>query len=119
MSWYIDKVWLLNQISLAQLKKNNKYSFYYNKFIIYLCKRNNGGNNIRENFRQATQTTINQGSTQVLWKGKHFLICKLMEIQYSQRHIMINHCDRHITHLSNLDISFVLLNKYLQNFFYI
>ena len=31
-------------------------------------------------------------------------------IQYSQRHTMINHCDRRITHLSDLDISFVLLN---------
>ena len=33
-------------------------------------------------------------------------------IQYSQRHTgsMINHCDRHTTHLSDLDISFVLLN---------
>jgi hypothetical protein len=32
------------------------------------------------------------------------------DIQYSQRHSVINHCDRHITHLSDLDISFVLLN---------
>ena len=31
-------------------------------------------------------------------------------IQYSQRHSMINHCDRCITHLGDLDISFVLLN---------
>ena len=31
-------------------------------------------------------------------------------VQYSQRHTMINHCDRHITLLSDLDISFVLLN---------
>ena len=33
-----------------------------------------------------------------------------MDIQYSQRHSVINHCDRHITHLSDTDISFVLLN---------
>ena len=32
------------------------------------------------------------------------------EVQYSQRHSVINHCDRHITHLGDLDISFVLLN---------
>ena len=31
-------------------------------------------------------------------------------VQYSQRHTMINHCDRCITLLSELDISFVLLN---------
>jgi len=33
-------------------------------------------------------------------------------VQYSQRHIVINHCecDKHITHFGNLDISFVLLN---------
>ena len=31
-------------------------------------------------------------------------------IQYSQRHTVINHCDRCITHLDDLDISFVLLN---------
>ena len=38
-------------------------------------------------------------------------------IQYSQRHTMINHCDRRITHLSDTDtvqsdtdISFVLFN---------
>jgi hypothetical protein len=33
-----------------------------------------------------------------------------LKLQYSQRHTMINHCDRRITHLSDLDISFVLLN---------
>jgi hypothetical protein len=35
-----------------------------------------------------------------------------MSVQYSQRHSMINHqhCDRHITHLSDLDIAFILLN---------
>ena len=32
------------------------------------------------------------------------------EIQYSQRHTVINHCDRHITHLSDTDITFILLN---------
>ena len=32
------------------------------------------------------------------------------EIQYSQRHTVINHCDRLITHLSDTDISFILLN---------
>jgi predicted ATPase len=31
-------------------------------------------------------------------------------IQYIQRHSVINHCDRRITHLGDLDISFVLLN---------
>jgi hypothetical protein len=30
--------------------------------------------------------------------------------QYSQRHSVINHCDRCITHLGDLDKSFVLLN---------
>ena len=30
-------------------------------------------------------------------------------VQYSQGHSVINHCDRHITHLGDLDISFVLL----------
>ena len=34
-------------------------------------------------------------------------------VQYSQRHTMINHCDRHITHLGDLDISFVLLIRYI------
>ena len=32
------------------------------------------------------------------------------QLQYSQRHTMINHCDRRITHLSDTDISFVLFN---------
>jgi hypothetical protein len=31
-------------------------------------------------------------------------------IQYSQGHTMINHCDRRITLLSDIDISFVLFN---------
>ena len=31
-------------------------------------------------------------------------------LQYSQRHTMINHSDRRITHLGDLDISFVLLD---------
>jgi hypothetical protein len=31
-------------------------------------------------------------------------------LQYSQRHDVINHYDRRITHLGDLDISFVLLN---------
>jgi len=30
-------------------------------------------------------------------------------IQYSQKHTMINHCDRHITLLSDTDISFDLI----------
>ena len=30
--------------------------------------------------------------------------------KYSQRHSVINHCGRHITHLNDLNISFVLLN---------
>ena len=34
----------------------------------------------------------------------------LCVLQYSQRHTMINHCDRRITHLSDTDISFVLFN---------
>jgi hypothetical protein len=40
-------------------------------------------------------------------------------IQYSQRHSMINHCDRHacIIHLGDLDLSFVILNIYGQNFY--
>ena len=33
-----------------------------------------------------------------------------LELQYSQRHTMINHCDRRITHLSDTDIFFVLFN---------
>ena len=33
-----------------------------------------------------------------------------MYVQYSQRHSMINHSDRRITHLGDLDISFVLYN---------
>lgn len=61
MSWYIDKVWLLNQISLAQLKKKQQIFFYYNKFIIYLCiKRNNGGH-YTDNFRQQHKPTKNKG----------------------------------------------------------
>jgi hypothetical protein len=31
-------------------------------------------------------------------------------LQYSQRHGVINHCDRHITLLSDTDISFGLFN---------
>ena len=31
-------------------------------------------------------------------------------IQYSQRHGVINHCDRRITHLGDMDISFVPFN---------
>ena len=34
----------------------------------------------------------------------------LYVIQYSQRHTMINHCDRRINHLSDTDISFILFN---------
>ena len=33
-------------------------------------------------------------------------------IQYSQRHSVINHCDRHMTLLSDTDISFGLLNLF-------
>ena len=35
-------------------------------------------------------------------------------IQYSQRHSVINHCDKHITHLVDLDISFALLDIFLK-----
>ena len=34
------------------------------------------------------------------------------QLQYSQRHSVINHCDRHITLLSDTDISFVLFNLF-------
>ena len=34
------------------------------------------------------------------------------DIQYSQRHSVINHCDRHITLLSDTDISFGLFNLF-------
>ena len=30
-------------------------------------------------------------------------------LNYSQGHSLINHCDRRITHLSDTDISFILL----------
>jgi hypothetical protein len=33
-------------------------------------------------------------------------------LQYSQRHSLINHCDRRITLLSNTDISFGLFNLF-------
>jgi hypothetical protein len=33
-----------------------------------------------------------------------------LHVQYSQRYSVINHCDRRITHLGDLDIFFVLLN---------
>jgi hypothetical protein len=39
-----------------------------------------------------------------------YLYIQKMYVQYSQRHSMINHSDRRITHLGDLDISFVLLN---------
>jgi hypothetical protein len=35
---------------------------------------------------------------------------QILNVQYSQRHTMINHCDTRITHLGDMDISFVLLN---------
>ena len=34
------------------------------------------------------------------------------DIQYSQRQSVINHCDRHITFLSDTDISFGLFNLF-------
>ena len=46
--------------------------------------------------------------------GQHIFMLLYFHIQYSQRHTMINHCDRRITHLGGLDISFVLLNKFSQ-----
>jgi hypothetical protein len=42
-------------------------------------------------------------------KVSHFKL-QYKELQYSQRHSEINHCDRDITHLGDLDISFVYLN---------
>jgi hypothetical protein len=53
-----------------------------------------------------------------LWPNIRFLpsivseknVTKNVHIQYSQRHTMINHCDRRITHLSDNDIYFVLFN---------
>ena len=42
-------------------------------------------------------------------KVSHFKL-QYKGLQYSQRHSVINHCDRRITHLGDLDISFVLLN---------
>jgi len=43
-------------------------------------------------------------------KQKHIFVTPLSNIQYSQRHNVINHCDRRITHLGDLNISFVLLD---------
>ena len=36
--------------------------------------------------------------------------CLHVDVQYSQRHSVITHCDRNTTHLGDLDISFVLLS---------
>ena len=36
----------------------------------------------------------------------------ILMVQYSQRHSMINHCDRRITLLSDTDISFGLYNLF-------
>ena len=36
----------------------------------------------------------------------------ILMVQYSQRHSMINHCDRRITLLSDTDISFGLFNLF-------
>ena len=36
-------------------------------------------------------------------KQKHIFVILLSNIQYSQKHTMINHCDRRITHLSDTD----------------
>ena len=37
----------------------------------------------------------------------------ILKIQYSQRHGVINHCDRHITPLSDTDISLGLFTYYM------
>ena len=42
--------------------------------------------------------------------GQFLLFIYIHILQYSQRHSVINHCDKYITHLGDLDISFVLLN---------
>ena len=34
----------------------------------------------------------------------------MLYLQYRQRRSVLNHCDRRITHLDDLDISFVLFN---------
>ena len=34
----------------------------------------------------------------------------MLYLQYRQRRRVLNHCDRRITHLDDLDISFVLFN---------
>ena len=47
-----------------------------------------------------------------LWNNLHQveILENQFKVQYSQRHTMINHCDRRITHLGDLNTSFVLLN---------
>ena len=52
------------------------------------------------------------------WSQKLYW-CETYIVKYSQRHDVINYCDRRITCLGDLDIAFVLLNIDLQNFFYI
>ena len=48
----------------------------------------------------------------VLWNNLHQveILENQFKVQYSQRHTMINHCDRRITLLGDLNTSFVLLN---------
>ena len=37
-----------------------------------------------------------------------------LNVQYSQRHTIINHCDRRITHLGDWDIHYIVsFNKYI------
>ena len=43
-------------------------------------------------------------------QSAYFIYHEEVLLQYRQRHSMKNHCDRHITHLGDLDISFVLLH---------
>ena len=43
-------------------------------------------------------------------QSAYFIYHEEVLLQYRQRHSVKNHCDRHITHLGDLDISFVLLH---------
>ena len=63
--------------------------------------------------KQVRMTTQNENFMQSGYLQVSCLVfVTLFGIQYSHRHTMINHCNRHITLLSDTDISFGLFNLF-------
>ena len=95
---------LLVEKTISQRKPHTHHAQVTNKLHYFILNSPHHGPEWHSLILLLMATTV----TYYVLVDKSYL--ETVIVQYSQRHTMINHCGRHITHLSDTDIFFVLFN---------